>query len=284
MKASSYEVKEGTKIDLRDFPTDEASKTADREASELLMEDNLARMIELQDRLYAGRSKSLLLIFQGMDASGKDGAIKHLMSGLNPQGTRVTSFKEPSQEELEHDFLWRIEKNLPPKGTIGIFNRSHYEDVLIVRVHNLLNDAMKKRGESLWKQRYSEIKNFEKYLNKNDTVILKFFLNISKKEQTKRFLSRLDDGTKNWKFTSSDLEERKYWERYREAYEDAITATSTKNSPWYIVPADTKWYGRLVISNIIIKSMEGMNLKYPELDAAGREKISSYRSILLKEK
>src|SRR5665647_115798 len=223
----------------------------------------------MQDILYAQDKYSLLVIFQAMDAAGKDGAIKHVMSGINPQGCQVTSFKAPSAEELDHDFLWRCQRQLPERGRIGIFNRSYYEEVLIVRVHEEILKSQKLDEklitENIWEERFKDIRNFEKHLYRNGTIVVKFFLNVSKTEQKKRFIERIDNPDKNWKFSSADTKERAYWKDYMHAYEEMIRNTSTKKSPWYVVPADNKSYARIVIASAIINAMDELDLKYPQV-------------------
>jgi len=251
--------------------------------AKVLLKKNIEKLTELQDKLYAFDKYALLLIFQGMDASGKDGTIKHVMSGLNPQGVQVFSFKQPSNEELNHDYLWRINKSLPERGRIGIFNRSHYEDVLIVRVHNLLKSKklpQKLVNKNIWQTRFEHIRNFEQYLYKNGIITIKFFLNISKEEQKERFMDRLNDKSKNWKFSASDLEERQYWNDYQKCFEDAIKNTSTKNAPWYVIPADKKWFARLLVSKIIIAKMKNLNLSYPKLNDEQTKMIGKYKEAL----
>lgn len=274
------------KFSLKDYWTDfESDVKSKKEGSELLI-DNVNQLTELQDKLYAMDRYALLLVFQGMDAAGKDGAIKHVMSGLNPQGVQVYSFKQPSAQELDHDYLWRINQCLPERGRIGIFNRSHYEDVLIVRVHNLLKNRKlpsKLIGKNIWNKRYEQIRNFEKYLYENGIITIKFFLNISQEEQKKRFMKRLEDKSKNWKFSASDLEERKYWNDYQKCFEDAINNTSTKHAPWYVIPADKKWFARLAVSDIIINEMKKLNPEYPKLDEEQQKMIDVYKTKLAEE-
>ena len=221
-----------------------------------------------------------------MDAAGKDGAIKHVMSGLNPQGTQVHSFKAPSVEELDHDYLWRINKALPEKGRIGIFNRSHYEEVLIVRVHDLIKNEKipnKFLNKDIWKMRYKQINNFEQYLYETGTFVIKFFLNVSKEEQKKRFIERIENSSKNWKFTEDDIKERKFWNEYQQCYQDVISATSEKHTPWYIIPADKKWFARLLISEVIVKTMKSMGLKYPRVSEEQKKNLEKIKEKLLNE-
>jgi PPK2 family polyphosphate:nucleotide phosphotransferase len=243
-------------------------------------------MRELQSKMYAQDRYSLLLVFQAMDAAGKDGTIKHVMSGVNPQGTQVFSFKQPSSLELDHGYLWRINKALPEKGRIGIFNRSHYEEVLVVRVHNLIRYQKLPEqyiNESIWEQRYRQINDFEKYCYENGMIILKFFLHLSKEEQKKRFLSRIDDQSKNWKFSSADLKERGFWNEYQKAYQEAISATSKKHAPWFVIPADKKWFMRLVVSEIIVDAMKKLKPEYPKLSKEQIEQLKKAKEELLKE-
>lgn len=287
MKIEKFLAKPGEKINLSKIPTDDTHKLADKSDANKMIEENIERMQELQNRLYASDKYSLLLIFQAMDAAGKDSTIKHVMSGLNPQGTQVFSFKKPSEEELDHGYLWRINKALPERGRIGIFNRSHYEEVLVVRVHDLIKYQKLPKElmtNDIWQKRFEQINNFEKYLHENGTVILKFFLHVSKEEQKKRFLERIEDKSKNWKFAEADLKEREYWNDYQKCYQEAITATSKDYAPWYIVPADKKWFTRLLVSEIIVKKLESLNLMYPELSKDQLEVLEKCKQQLLKEK
>jgi len=242
----------------------------------------------LQDILYAQDKWSLLVIFQAMDAAGKDGAIKHVMSGINPQGCQVSSFKGPSSEELDHDFLWRCQDDLPERGRIGIFNRSYYEEVLVVRVHEKILKAQKLPEElvtkNIWEERFKDIRNFEKYLNRNGTVVIKIFLNVSKDEQKKRFIERVDDPNKNWKFSAADARERGYWKDYMNAYEDMIRNTSTRHSPWYVVPADNKSYARIAVASAIIHALDQMNLEYPKVSKEKLVELQQIKKALLAEK
>ena len=250
-------VKPGSRINLAKIdPAFSAEFKSKRDTRDLL-KDNIERLNELQYRLYAEDKRSLLIVFQAMDAGGKDGCIRHVMTGLNPQGCRVTSFKVPSKEELDHDFLWRIHKAVPPRGELGIFNRSHYEDVLVVRVHNLVS-------KSVWSKRYDQIKDFEKILSENGTTILKFFLYISRQEQKARFIKRLENPKKNWKFSPADVEERKFWDDYMKAFEAVLSKCSTDYAPWFVIPADKKWFRNLAVSQIIADSLEKMDPKIPK--------------------
>jgi PPK2 family polyphosphate:nucleotide phosphotransferase len=242
-------------------------------------------LVELQDELYAQNERALLLIFQAMDAAGKDGAIKHVMSGVNPQGCQVFSFKAPSSEDLNHDYLWRCMKSLPERGRIGIFNRSYYESTLVVRVHPELLQKEKLPGElvteDIWKHRFEDICNFERYLTRNGTVIRKFYLHLSKKEQKKRFLQRLDDPAKNWKFSSNDLKERGHWKDYMGAYQETIRHTATKYAPWYVVPADNKWFTRVVVAAAVIDALASLDLAYPKVGKQKLEEIETARQVLM---
>jgi PPK2 family polyphosphate:nucleotide phosphotransferase len=284
--AGPFRVEGGKNKDfrLKHFdPADTSSAKSKEHASELL-EKGIAHMTELQSKLYAQDRWSLLLIFQAMDAAGKDGAIKHVMSGVNPQGCQVYSFKAPSAEELDHDFLWRTSRCLPERGRIGIFNRSYYEEVLVVRVHKqiLENERIpgKLVGKDIWKERYQNIHDFERYLSRNGVVVRKFFLNVSKKEQKKRFLARLDEPEKNWKFSAADIHERGYWDDYMSAYEEMIRHTATKHAPWYVVPADNKWFTRLVVAAAIVETLESLGLAYPVVDAEKRKQLQAARKEL----
>ena len=289
--AQRFLVKPHAKVRLRDWDTAWAGTEPlqklkgdelKQEARETIHR-NLERLSDAQELLWASDRHALLVVLQGMDASGKDGLVKHVMSGLNPQGCQVNSFKRPSDEELEHDFLWRYAKALPPRGRIGIFNRSHYEDVLVVRVHPEWLDKQKlssKRGNSLWERRYEDINQFEKHLVRNGTVILKFFLHVSKKEQKRRLLERLEDPAKHWKFSAADLAERAFWSDYVEAYEDALSATSTRHAPWFIIPADHKWVARLLVSEILTRAIEGLDLKFPELTRDQRIALAKAKKLL----
>jgi PPK2 family polyphosphate:nucleotide phosphotransferase len=249
-----------------------------------LLADGIERLSKLQEKLYADNRWSVLVVFQAMDAAGKDGAIKHVMSGVNPQGCQVHSFKQPSAEELDHDFLWRIAKALPERGRIGIFNRSHYEDVLVARVHaeilaraRLPKAAMKK---DIWNERFKSIREFERHLAHNGVLILKFFLNVSREEQRKRFLARLDEPGKRWKFEMADVAERRLWSKYMHAYEDAIRHTSRPEAPWYVVPADNKWFARLIIAEAIVEAMEGLKLEFPKVEGAALKELEKVRGAL----
>lgn len=250
-------VKPGQKIVLKDIDPDDTGQFKDKDDAKKILAQNIERMAELQNILYAENKHALLIILQAMDAGGKDGTIRKIMSGVNPQGVQVTSFKRPTEAELGHDFLWRIHRAIPPRGMIGIFNRSHYEDVLVVRVHNLV-------PKSVWQKRYEHINNFERLLADSRVTILKFYLHISKAEQKERLQARLEKPHKRWKFDPRDLDERKLWDNYMEAFEAALSKCSTDIAPWYIVPANKKWCRNLAISETIVKTLEGLNLQYPE--------------------
>ena len=286
MDIKIFKAVSGEKVDLTKYPTDYTGKLKSKEEAEDDLKKNIEKMSNLQDKLYADNRYSLLIIFQAMDAAGKDGAIKHVMSGLNPQGTQVYSFKQPSTEELDHGYLWRISKALPERGRIGIFNRSHYEEVLVVRVHDLVKHQKLPKefiSDDIWKERFTQIKNFEKYLYYNGTRVIKFFLHISKEEQKQRFLKRLEKQEKNWKFSAADLKEREYWDDYQKCYEQAVSATSTKYAPWYIIPSDKKWFARLAISEVIVKTLSSLKLSYPKLDEEQLKKLDEYKKALLEE-
>ncbi len=285
-----YRVTSDKKFKLKDYPTiehNEVSK-ADKRFAKQALQLSVQALTEMQDKLYAQDKWSLLIIFQAMDAAGKDGAIKHVMSGINPQGCQVTSFKSPSTEELDHDYMWRCMKRLPERGRIGIFNRSYYEEVLVVRVHDWILKAQKLPEklftDSIWDDRLKDMRNFESYLNNNGIVVIKFFLNVSKKEQKKRFLERIDKPEKNWKFSSADVEERKYWKQYQQAYEEMIRETATENAPWYVIPADNKPYARMVVAAAIINAMDSMKLKYPEIGDEQVAELQKLKQQLLEEK
>ena len=275
------------KFALSDYPTSSNGKFKDRAEADELLQKNVAKISALQDKLYAHDKFSLLLIFQAMDAAGKDGAIKNVMSGLNPQGTQVYSFKQPSAEELDHDFMWRINKSLPERGRIGIFNRSHYEEILIVRIHNYLESEKLPAyaiNKDIWKNRFRQFRDYERYLYENGIWTIKFFLHLSKDEQKKRFLKRIEDPAKNWKFSASDLKEREYWDDYQKAYAEAISETSTKFAPWYIIPADRKWFGRVLISSIITQTLEKINPEYPKMSEEQLNNLLIYKQQLMDEK
>ena len=276
---------------LSDFKTDDKNSFGSQNSADEALHQGVERLSEIQDILYAQDKFSLLIIFQAMDAAGKDSTIKHVMSGINPQGCNVTSFKAPSAEELDHAYLWRCMKVTPAKGDIGIFNRSYYEEVLVTRVHPEILASQKlpidyskvAPDHSLWLQRYSDINNFEKYLTNNGTQVLKFFLNVSKEEQKRRFLKRIEDPEKNWKFSEHDVEERKLWDEYQTAYEQAFLHTSTALAPWHIIPADQKWFMQIVVCQIIIDKLNSLGIEYPELTSNQLENILKGKHMLLSE-
>jgi PPK2 family polyphosphate:nucleotide phosphotransferase len=287
LKENRFRVKAGTVINLEDFTTSDTGSFKSKSDANGILEKNVDKMSKLQNMLYAYDKYSLLLIFQAMDAAGKDGTIKHVMSGLNPQGTQVFSFKQPSPNELDHDYLWRIHRNAPERGRIGIFNRSHYEEVLVVRVHNLIKTQKippEFINKEIWNTRYRQINDFEKLLFENGTIILKFFLHVSKEEQKKRFLERIDTPEKNWKFSSADIHEREYWETYQKAYAEAISETSKKYAPWFIIPADHKWFMRYAVSQIIVETLEELKMSFPVLTREQLTDLENSKKTLLKEK
>ena len=284
--ADKFRVSHGSSFRLKDYdPADTHGLHSKEKANELLQQSVLV-LQELQEKLYAQDQWAVLLIFQAMDAAGKDSLIKHVMSGVNPEGCDVASFKQPSAEELDHDFLWRTTRRLPERGKIGIFNRSYYEEVLVVRVHqeflakqHLPPEVVTKK---IWKERFEDICNLEKYLTRNGVVIRKFFLHVSKEEQKRRFLERLDEPEKNWKFSEADVHERQYWDDYMNAYEEMIQHTSTPDAPWYVVPADHKWLTHIAVSSAIIQTLEEMDLQFPKVDKVRRKQLDSARQALLK--
>jgi PPK2 family polyphosphate:nucleotide phosphotransferase len=283
-----YCIAKGETFRLKDHDPSETGDVKDQQHSQKIIDHRAGLITNLQEKLYAQDHWALLLVFQGMDAAGKDGVIKHVMSGVNPQGCDVHSFKAPSTEELNHDYLWRVHRYVPERGMIGIFNRSYYEEVLVVRVHPTLLRA-EKLADSLitkhiWEQRYEDINAFEQYLTRNGVVIRKFFLHISKKEQKKRFLERLDDSKKNWKFSMADVKERGCWKDYQEAYEEMIQNTATKHASWYVVPADNKWYTQLIVASAIISTLEELDLSFPDVDKEKKKELESVRESLLHEK
>ena len=283
--AKTYRVEKGKHFRLKDYdPADTGHWHSKEHAQEALLQ-GVVRTVELQDMLYAQDNWAVLLIFQGMDAAGKDGVISHVMSGINPQGCQVYSFKVPTETELQHDFLWRTTYSLPERGHIGIFNRSYYEEVLVVRVHPEILKSQKTPPslvtKSIWDERFEDICSFERHMTRSGTVIRKFFLNLSKKEQKRRFLERLEEPEKNWKFSAADIRERKYWDDYQDAYEDMIRNTATEEAPWHVVPADNKWFTRLVVSAVLVETLESLDLSYPKVDTEKRKELEAAKKILL---
>ncbi len=288
-------VEPGSRVDLKRFDPGwavipelaEIGKAVVQEAAKETLEENLKELAEAQELLWASDVYSVLVILQAMDAAGKDGTIKHVMSGINPQGCQVFSFKVPSAEELDHNFLWRYSKALPERGRIGIFNRSYYEEVLVVKVHPDILEKQKlpdgKRGDGFWEARYDDINRFERHLTRNGTLILKFFLHISKEEQKRRFLDRLDDPDKQWKFSLGDLAERQHWDAYQEAFEDALSATSTKWAPWHVIPADHKWAARALVAEVMVTAIRELDLKPPKVSGEQRRRLAEARAQLLAE-
>jgi len=284
-----YRVTSGTKFALKDFDPADTSRLDSEDKAEA--KDLLARgvgwLAEQQDMLYAQDHWAVLLVFQAMDAAGKDGTIKHVTSGINPQGCTVTSFKKPSDEELDHDYLWRYMRHVPPRGEIGIFNRSYYEEVLVVKVHQELLTRQKLHPslitKNVWKERYEDIAHYEQYLTRNGIVVVKFFLNVSKAEQKKRFLARLDEPEKNWKFSAADVTEREFWSEYQDAYDEAIRATASEHAPWYVVPADNKWFTRLVVAAAVVDAIAKLELHYPVVDADTKKALADAKARLERE-
>ena len=287
-----YLVKPGKKIKLKNYSTAANNKPIEKKRGEELLAKGIQELTNLQDILYANNAYNVLIVFKAMDAAGKDGTIKHLVSGLNPSGVKVSSFKTPSSTELNHDYFWRHYKELPGRGEIGIFNRSHYENVLITKVHpeyipnekipgiNSIKDIKKE----FWENRYAQIRRFEKNLSENGTIILKFFLNVSKEEQKKRFIDRIDDPKKNWKFSIADMKERAYWDQYQQAYEDMFNQTSTEYAPWYLIPADDKWYMRILVSLAIYEQFHKLKMDYPVVSKEIKIALSKAKKALLAEK
>lgn len=280
-----YRVQDAAKFRLKDWdPADTGPMKEGKERAQEALAAGIQGLAELQEQLYAQDRWALLLIFQAMDAAGKDSAIKHVMSGVNPQGCQVTSFKAPSPEELDHDFLWRCTCRLPERGRIGIFNRSYYEEVLVVKVHPELLEKQKLPARcvdpDIWKHRYRDLRHFEQYLCRNGVLIRKFFLNVSKREQKKRFLERLDHPEKNWKFSGADVQERRHWPQYMAAYQDMIRATSTADAPWYVVPADHKWFTRLIVASVLVEALASLDLSLPKLSRARRGELAAARTAL----
>jgi PPK2 family polyphosphate:nucleotide phosphotransferase len=292
MKPSQYvkqfRVTDGAEFRLKDFDPAETLGLKSKEHAQETLESGVARLCDLQDKLFAQDRWAILVVLQAMDAAGKDSLIKHVMSGLNPQGCSVNSFKEPSTEELNHDYLWRAMCALPERGKIGIFNRSYYEEVLVVRVHPEILSRERLPAElvsgKIWRERFEDIRAYERYLDRNGIIILKFFLNVSRKEQKKRFLERLDEPEKNWKFSATDVMEREHWGEYMDAYEEMIQNTSTERAPWYVVPADHKWFTRVVVAEALVHALDRLNLSYPEVDKKKRKNLKKARAVLMREK
>ena len=286
--AERYRVTNGKKFRLKDFDPGETWKCESKDDAQALLKHSLERLSELQEKLYAQDNWSLLLIFQAMDAAGKDSTIKHVMSGVNPQGCEVTSFKAPTSAELDHGYLWRCHKVMPERGRIGIFNRSYYEEVVVVRGHPGLLDKQKIPPplvtKNIWRERLEDIAALERYAGRNGTIVRKFFLNVSPAEQKKRFLARLEQPEKNWKFSAADLGERQHWPQYMKAYEDLIQHTATDTAPWYVVPADHKWFTRLVVAAVVVETLESLDLKYPKVSAAQKRELTAARAALLRAK
>jgi PPK2 family polyphosphate:nucleotide phosphotransferase len=286
--AKTFCIESGKNFRLKDFDPADTGHWHSKEHAADALQQGILRTAELQDKLYAQNSWALLLIFQAMDAAGKDGIIKHVMTGINPQGCQVYSFKAPSELELQHDFLWRTTRCLPERGHIGIFNRSYYEEVLVVRVHPDILKSQKTPpslvGKNVWEERFEDIRCFERHMARSGTVIRKFFLHLSKKEQKKRFLARLDEPGKNWKFSAADIRERACWDDYQKAYEEMIINTATEEAPWHVVPADNKWFTRLVVSKVVVDTLESLGLEYPKVDRAKRKELEAAKKALLSQK
>ena len=284
--AGAFEVKRGESFRLKDFDPAETQGFHSKEKAAELLHESTTMLCDLQEKLYAQDQWAVLLVIQAMDAAGKDSLVKHVMSGVNPQGCEVTSFKQPSAEELNHDYLWRAARRLPERGHIGVFNRSYYEEVLVVRVHQelLSRQHLPDRlvTKKIWKERFEDIHNFEKYLSHNGVVILKFFLNVSKEEQKRRFLDRLNEPEKNWKFSEADVRERQYWDDYMHAYEELIQHTAAPEAPWYVIPADHKWFAHMAVSAAIIHALKGLNLEFPVVDKTRRKALEAARETLEK--
>ena len=286
--ATRYRISNGKKFRLKNSDPADTWKLKSKEQAEKALEKGTARLAELQERLYAQDNWSVLLVFQAMDAAGKDSTIKHVMSGVNPQGCEVYSFKAPTSHELDHDFLWRCTRCLPERGRIGIFNRSYYEETLVVRVHPEFLAGQKVPPKlitkNIWSERFEDINAVEKYASRNGIAIRKFFLHVSKEEQKRRFLSRLDEPEKNWKFSSADVQERQHWDDYMEAYEETIRNTATEHAPWYVVPADHKWFTRLVVAEAVIETLESLDLRYPAISDSTRKELAAARKKLMSQK
>lgn len=282
--ADQYRITDGSRFRLKDYDPGDTGKIDSKETAEELLQHGTDRLVDLQQKLYAQDRWALLVILQGLDASGKDGVIKHVMSGVNPQGCDVHGFKAPSNDELDHDYLWRAHKVVPERGKIGIFNRSYYEEVLVARVHAKILASQKLPEElvskDIWDERFQDINAFERYLSRNGVLVVKFFLHLSKKEQKRRFLERLEDPAKNWKFSMDDIKEREHWKEYQIAFEELIQNTSTRRAPWHVVPADNKWFTRLVVAGGMIDALEEMDLAFPKVDEAKRKELAEVRKEL----
>jgi PPK2 family polyphosphate:nucleotide phosphotransferase len=284
MNHEPFIVPPGKKIRLKDYDPNYTANFTNKDEALLKLQEDVRRLAKYQDVLYAQNTYALLIIFQAMDAAGKDGVIKHVMSGVNPQGTQVFSFKSPSSEELDHDYLWRTHKAVPERGRIGIFNRSYYEEVLVVRLHQEILDLQQlppeARDKNIWKRRFADINDFEHYLVNNGIVVIKFFLNVSKEEQKRRFLKRIMTPEKNWKFSLGDAKERGFWEQYMEAYEDMFNHTSTEHAPWHIIPADHKWFTRAAVADVIISKLKSLKLSYPTISDEHRQNLLKAKEVL----
>lgn len=283
---AKYKVAENKKFKLKSIDTNE-DQDLDKEIGKDILKENQKKLFELQEKLYAENEQSLLIVFQAMDAAGKDGAIKHVMTGLNPQGTHVTAFKQPSLEEIDRDYMWRINRALPRRGEIGIFNRSHYEEVVVTQLHKLVENQQipdELVHENIWEERYEQINNWEKYLSQQGFVIIKFFLHLSKDEQRERLLDRINQEDKNWKFSSSDIKEREHWDEYQELYEKMIQKTGTEYAPWYVIPADKKWFTRAAVSEAVMQTLASMDPQIPELAKDEKEQLDHWREVLEQDK
>lgn len=286
MDYRDYQISDGKGFKLRDFDTRDRGGLDKAEATEHLMPENIEVLRELQEKLFAEDRYAILVVIQAMDAAGKDGIVKHVMSGLNPAGTQVKSFKTPSKEENDHDYLWRIHKEMPRRGEIGIFNRSHYEEVIIARVHDLVKQSQipsEILNEDIWKDRYRQIRDYERYLTENGIKVIKFYLHLSKDEQRERLLARIENPAKHWKFNQADIEERRHWDEYQHALEAMIQHTSVEHAPWYVIPADRKWFARYLVSEVLRHEMESLNLNYPSLSEAEYDILEQCRTILMEE-
>jgi len=286
MDTGRYRVEGGRPVNLGQFSTRADRDINKKEARDQLMPANILRMAQLQEKLYAENRHALLIVLQAMDAAGKDGIIRHVMTGLNPQGTQVVSFKVPTSHEMDQGYLWRINKALPPRGEIGIFNRSHYEDVLVARVHDLVRSSqmpLELVTPDIWDQRYRQIRDFERYLHENGTRVVKIFLHLSKEEQRERLLDRINQPDKNWKFSAGDIQERRHWDKYMSAYEHMLEHTATKEAPWYVVPADNKWFSRYLVSQLVLEVLQEIKPRIPELAPAERAQLAECRRLLEEE-